>query len=75
LVALLTDQLSEQEALEAKRKFFAHAGSCAWRQRSNELLNAVMKALEESANKTRDVGVSRNRLKPTLLALADIKTL
>jgi hypothetical protein len=34
-----------------------------------------MEALEESANKTREVGVSRNRLKPTLVALADIKSL
>jgi hypothetical protein len=75
LVALLTDQLSSEDESQAKRKFFAYSGSCGWRAKSNQLLNAVMEALEESANKTREVGVSRNRLKPTLVALADIKSL
>ncbi len=75
LVALLTDQLSSEDEIQAKRKFFAYSVSCGWRARTNQLLNAVMEALEESANKTREVGVSRNRLKPTLVALADIKSL
>lgn len=76
LVNMLLGLLSPESLERAKRNFQSLAHLSDWRNNAANQVVHLVQALEEAANGTKELGVSRQyRRKPTLLAINELRSL